>query len=196
MTVMLPARQGSMSHSIRFENCRMIAQILTSQRQGSSCLPFYLGLDREQFYVAIDCCLSTRMLLNDGYLDACNDEDVRQVLLEQRQEEAGELYALLTDYRLGEHESELWIAQIIVAGCMGGGHLWHDLGLQNRTMLNELLNGNFPALAQMNSQDMKWKKFLYRQLCERGGDYICRAPSCQECQSFKDCFGSEEQPHP
>ena len=195
MTVMPSSRQESQRHNIRFDNCRLFALMLSSQRQGKSCLPFYLGLDREQFHAAIECCLSTRTLINDGYLDVCDEEDMRQVLLEQRQQEVDELLALLLDYRLGEHESELWIARIVTAGCMGGGHLWHDLGLLNRTMLNELLNSNFPSLAQANVDDMKWKKFLYRQLCERGGDYVCRAPSCQECRSFSDCFGSEEQPH-
>ncbi|WP_428241812.1 nitrogen fixation protein NifQ [Gynuella sp.] len=177
-------------------NCRWFGQMLSSQRQGQSCLPFYLGLTPEQFVDACKSCVSTRMLINDDYLKPPVEEDIRQLLLEQRQDECEELSALLVDHRRGACDSELWIAQMVVAGCMGGGHLWHDLGLPNRTMLNELLSSNFPSLAQQNVHDMKWKKFLYRQLCERGGDYVCRAPSCQECQSFNDCYGNEEHIYP
>jgi nitrogen fixation protein NifQ len=39
---------------------------------------------------------------------------------------------------------------------------------------------------------MKWKKFLYKQLCEEEGLYVCRAPSCQVCVDYERCYGSEE----
>ncbi|MFM8444786.1 MAG: nitrogen fixation protein NifQ, partial [Methylococcus sp.] len=35
-----------------------------------------------------------------------------------------------------------------------------------------------------------WKKFLYKQLCEAEGIYVCRAPSCGECVDYADCFPS------
>ena len=34
---------------------------------------------------------------------------------------------------------------------------------------------NFPQLARRNTQDMRWKKFLYKQLCEQDGGYVCRS---------------------
>jgi NifQ. len=44
----------------------------------------------------------------------------------------------------------------------------------------------FPA------SDMKWKKFIYKQLCEAEGLYVCRAPSCEVCKDYDQCFGKEE----
>ncbi len=39
---------------------------------------------------------------------------------------------------------------------------------------------------------MKWKKFIYKQLCITEGIYTCRAPSCEVCADYADCFGPEE----
>jgi nitrogen fixation protein NifQ len=50
---------------------------------------------------------------------------------------------------------------------------------------------NFPHLAAKNDRDMKWKRFLYRQLCEREGIHICPAPSCQVCTDYAKCFAPE-----
>ena len=49
----------------------------------------------------------------------------------------------------------------------------------------------FPGLARKNVQDMKWKKFLYRQLCEREQLLICKSPTCAECSDYDLCFGAE-----
>jgi nitrogen fixation protein NifQ len=39
---------------------------------------------------------------------------------------------------------------------------------------------------------MKWKKFFYKQLCEREGVNACKAPSCAACDDYSKCFGSED----
>jgi nitrogen fixation protein NifQ len=39
---------------------------------------------------------------------------------------------------------------------------------------------------------MKWKKFFYKQLCDRAEVKMCPAPSCQVCNDYQNCFGSEE----
>lgn len=59
-------------------------------------------------------------------------------------------------------------------------------------MLSCLLRENFPTLAALNTRDMKWKKFFYRQLCERAGVMICKSPNCAECCDFRACFGPED----
>jgi nitrogen fixation protein NifQ len=61
----------------------------------------------------------------------------------------------------------------------------------NRDELSQLMWLNFPALASLNTGDMKWKKFLYRQFCSREGIYVCPAPSCGQCQEYAKCFGPE-----
>ncbi len=110
----------------------------------------------------------------------------------QRWDEMEELRKLLLDNRTGVTSSELWLADIVVAGCMGDDHLWQDLGLWSRTGLSRLMRENFEPLALRNDKDMKWKKFLYKQLCEAEGIYTCRAPSCEVCADYQVCFGPEE----
>jgi nitrogen fixation protein NifQ len=39
---------------------------------------------------------------------------------------------------------------------------------------------------------MKWKKFFYKQICEREGFKLCKSPSCGECVDYNKCFGPEE----
>ena len=91
-----------------------------------------------------------------------------------------------------EREETFWITSILVAGCLGEDHLWQDMGLWSRQELSGLIAYNFPSVAAANHQDMKWKKFLYKQLCETEGIYVCRAPSCDVCLDYSRCFGSEE----
>jgi len=91
-----------------------------------------------------------------------------------------------------EREETGWLTSILVAGCLGDDHLWQDLGLWSRQDLSGLIAYNFPAVASANTQDMKWKKFLYKQLCESEGIYVCRAPSCDVCVDYPRCFGPED----
>ncbi|MDP1969484.1 MAG: nitrogen fixation protein NifQ [Methylobacter sp.] len=85
-----------------------------------------------------------------------------------------------------------WIIGVIVAGSLGSDHLWQDLGLWSRSQLSAMLQYNFPELAAKNDKDMKWKKFIYKQLCEAEGLYLCRVPSCEVCIDYPKCYGSEE----
>jgi nitrogen fixation protein NifQ len=110
----------------------------------------------------------------------------------RRSEEMEDLHELLMENRTGNSRSEAWMARILVAGCMGDDHLWQHLGLWSRKDLSRLMLENFATLAQRNSKDMKWKKFLYKQLCEAEGIYTCRAPSCEVCVDYQECFGPEE----
>lgn len=98
----------------------------------------------------------------------------------------------MLDARAGIDETEQWLAEIIAAACLGMDHLWQDMGLWSRKELSDLLQRNFPALAVLNDRDMKWKKFLYKQLCDQQGIYVCRAPSCDVCADYNVCFGPEE----
>ncbi|MES9842985.1 MAG: nitrogen fixation protein NifQ, partial [Candidatus Thiodiazotropha endolucinida] len=93
--------------------------------------------------------------------------------------------------RTTHSQSETWMTDIVIAGCLGSDHLWQDLGLWERSDLSRLMLENFRPLAIRNTQDMKWKKFLYKQLCETEGIYTCRAPSCEVCADYAACFGPE-----
>ena len=83
------------------------------------------------------------------------------------------------------------LAAIIARRALRPNHLWQDLGLRHRRELSWLMSRHFEGLAAKNSQDMKWKKFLYRTICRDEGFVLCTAPSCGECSDFDRCFGDE-----
>lgn len=84
------------------------------------------------------------------------------------------------------------MAETVAVACLGDNHLWQDLQLSHRGELSALMLHWFPAVAARNTRDMKWKKFLYKQLCEREELFICKAPSCAVCVDRPICFGPED----
>ena len=111
-----------------------------------------------------------------------------QTLILQRQAECRELEAWLQGYVRPEVRE---MATIIAHACMGFRHLWEDLGLESRQLLRSLMTDCFPELVTLNQQDMRWKKFFYRQRCEQEGGYLCRAPSCHACHERANCFATD-----
>ncbi len=106
-------------------------------------------------------------------------------------DEEQQLRALFERYRVDGSRETAWLASILARRSMSPNHLWQDLGLQSRAELNRLLRSYFPALAERNLHNMKWKKFFYRCLCELDGFTLCAAPSCAECADYASCFGEE-----
>jgi nitrogen fixation protein NifQ len=87
-----------------------------------------------------------------------------------------------------------WLAHAIATACMGANHLWQDMGLPSRDALNALMQQHFTSLKARNAQNMRWKKFLYRELCVQAEILICKSPSCQQCVDEPVCFGAEQGP--
>ncbi len=106
--------------------------------------------------------------------------DVRQLLLDHADPAAGTPEAIA--------DTAEWVA----VACLGDNHLWQDLRFASRAELSALMRRWFPALVAKNRHDMKWKKFLYKQLCEREELFICKAPSCAVCSDRPVCFGPED----
>lgn len=161
-----------------------LARILASWLLGQGVLPDWLGLAEAEF----------RRLLEMHFpaFDPAAICNPGRPLDPQRQDEMQDLHKLLLENRSGQNESEIWLADIVIAGCLGEDHLWQDLGLWNRAELSTLMWQNFRPLALCNDKDMKWKKFLYKQLCGTAGVITCRAPSCAVCADYANCFGPEE----
>lgn len=175
-------------------NTELLARIIAAQRAGNSCLPLHLGLDLSTFGAMMRRHFPGKLFwlaLHSTHDDAFQRGTLRQQLFEIRSDEWRDLRDLLLDGRRNVDESEIWLASIVAAGCLGGDHLWRDMGLSSRTQLGELLRHNFPGIALRNERDMKWKKFFYKQLCEQEGGYVCRSPSCEQCVAYDDCFGIE-----
>ncbi len=106
-------------------------------------------------------------------------------------DEFDELVALLLEHRATPSEPGAWLAYAIATAAMGENHLWQDMGLPSRKLLSELMREHFPTLAAKNTGDMKWKKFFYRQLCERAEVPVCKSPHCAQCCDYGICFGEE-----
>lgn len=106
--------------------------------------------------------------------------------------EFDEIVDLLLEHRSTPSEQGAWLAYAIATASMGENHLWQDLGLPNRKVLSQLMQEHFAPLAAKNSGDMKWKKFFYRQLCERAEVPICKSPHCAACCDYSICFGPED----
>lgn len=188
--LMVPAT--STAPTERSPNVGWLEQILLSQRDGHSCLPLHLGLDAQTHAALIQASfpdLASQYGSAPARAEECHA--LRAELLELRRDEWQELRDLLLGNRRGIDAHEPALASIVAAACLGGGHLWHDLGLTSRDQLRELLEYNFPQLAGRNVKNMRWKKFFYKQLCEQDGGYVCRSPNCEDCPTYHDCFGEE-----
>ncbi|TAN48627.1 MAG: nitrogen fixation protein NifQ [Methylococcaceae bacterium] len=159
--------------------------MLASWCVGEGVLPDFLGLEPKQFRA-----LQARYFKGiriTGRATSGRRPDFSRML--EREDLLG---MLMAHAGTADREETHWIAGILVAGCLGDDHLWQDLGLWSRVELSGLIAHNFPTLAAKNTQDMKWKKFLYKQLCEAEGIRACRAPSCEVCVDYRVCFGPEE----
>ncbi len=107
-------------------------------------------------------------------------------------DEYQDLLDLLLAFRADSSAAGTWLCHAVASAAMREEHLWQDMGLPSRKILSQLLTENFPLLAAMNTGDMKWKKFFYRQLCQRAEIPICKSPNCADCSDYGLCFGQEE----
>lgn len=165
-------------------NAHWFAQILASWLVGEGALPDALGLGIEQYQKLLAHCFP------GYYLGRFAASGIR--LDHTRLQERQDIATLLRPYAEQPTIETEWVISIIVAACLGSDHLWQDMGLWSRAELSALLTYHFPALVERNVHDMKWKKFLYKQLCDAEGVYVCRAPSCEYCQDYLQCYGEEE----
>lgn len=174
------AKVANQASQIRQHNRDLIARMIAGQVAGYGHLPNGLGLELADYKKLL------RQLNLSSALPAGPERAWETV------PEYDDLINLLLQCRANQDESEVAIAQIIAYGCSGNEHLWQDLGLWSRNDLSRLMNYNFPVLAELNVGDMKWKKFIYKQLCAREGIYVCPAPSCAQCGDHARCFAPEE----
>ena len=162
------------------KNAEWFAQILASWQVGVGALPNFLGLTPPQFQ---------QLLAQRFPTYSLSIFPLRQNPDFSRMTEKAELEQLLRGFASIQNEDTDWLIAIIVASCLGNNHLWQDLGLFNRDALSALLKQNFPELVTQNVYDMKWKKFIYKQLCETEGIYVCRSSSFEYFKDYLNCFG-------
>jgi nitrogen fixation protein NifQ len=185
-------------HAAGAGNDTAFAAMIATRAAGGGALPPWLGLEPAAFRCLLRHHFPT---LRPGTLlsrvggvpvhaaTAADDRFAAQSV--DRRDERDDLIQLMLMHKAGSSPSEVWMAHVVAAGCMGSDHLWEDLGLRTRAQLTDLMRRNYPTLAVRNVKDMKWKRFLYKQLCEAEGIYTCRAPSCEVCRDYDVCFGPE-----
>lgn len=141
--------------------------------------PLIRGLDAAAFAQLRDACLPGLMLENGAAPESPEDEfaDLRDLLL---------------DHASPRDALAQWLACAIATAAQRDNHLWQDMGLPSRRELSAILQQRFGSLAALNVGDMKWKKFFYRQLCQRAEVLICKSPSCAVCCDYAVCFGPEQ----
>lgn len=162
--------------------------IIQSYLSNKSSLPPYLNLDPTIF---AHLCTQFGITIPDNF---CHETEKRQLiaeLAELRSAEQQDLMSLLSSYCSVSNAYTEQMSIVLSAACMGSQHLWKDLGMPERPLLTQLFGFFYPELRAMNNKNMRWKRFLYRQLCSSGGDYVCRAPSCETCTSFSECFADD-----
>lgn len=183
--ILVSAMRGIYSHLTAYARGRVnddpVACMFATWHCGGGALPERMGLSMNEF----------RSMMDHHFPGAPYEmPDAEHVAQPDRSDEIDEIYRLLLLNRANQSDSELWIAMVIAIGCMGSDHLWQDMGLWSRRDLTSLMNRNFPSLR--NDKNMKWKKYLYKQLCETEGIYTCRSPSCEVCADYQLCFSTEE----
>ena len=151
-----------------------------SQRYDNCATPLIRGLGPMEFQRLMKSCFPG-MTLDNGENAPFDGVD-----------EFDDLVALLSECRVTDSEALRWLSHAVATAALGDNHLWQDMGLPGRALLTHLMASCFPVLAARNAADMKWKKFFYRQLCERAGILLCKSPNCGVCSDFGDCFGPEE----
>lgn len=163
-----------------------LADLLWRFQTGRSQLPKFMGLTAEQYQQLLVQYNVPSVVI--GLLQQ-QRQTVLSELLALREEECRALEQWLLTY---QQAGVAPMARIIAVASMGYNHLWQDLGLDSRESLRSLMQCCFPELVALNSQNMRWKKFFYRQQCALGGHYLCRSPSCDDCVERDRCFAPEE----
>lgn len=180
LTGMLPANADT-SNDFSFDR-HVLASILAAGVMEGGLLFEKVGLSSDELAALLEQNFpSVRIKGDDLLLGSKRDNNdevtmVRDLLLAQRSTEG---------------DTGRWLAAMIARRVMEPNHLWEDLGLRNRGELSRLLNRHFARLARRNVNNMRWKRFFYRTLCEEEGLILCTTPVCTECKDFNHCFGDE-----
>jgi nitrogen fixation protein NifQ len=147
-----------------------------------------LGLSHQAFSELLATCFPgvDQRLLNDTLADAPS--------LPQPNDE---IRAIVTAYvpQQGSAVAQSmarWLAAMITARSAHPGHLWVSMGLFHRPELTAAIRRHLPSMAAANNKGMRWKRFLFKTLCDQSGAMLCKSPNCGECSDYALCFAPEE----
>jgi len=158
---------------------RLLLHALAEAKRLGVSVESRLGLSGERLSAA------AQLVHTDLFLDLSSgpfaEEDEEEVMIRQ----------LLLQNCSGPGAVSEWLAYVIARRGMESNHLWEDLGLAERPDLTKLLLRHFAPLASKNTRNMRWKRFLYRSLCEAEGFSMCPSPTCDACSEFHICYSDD-----
>ncbi|QQO24752.1 nitrogen fixation protein NifQ [Bradyrhizobium diazoefficiens] len=168
-------------HDSSFDR-HVLASILAAGAMEGGLLFEKVGLSGDELTALLKKNFPSARIKGDDWLPGSKRDDNDEVTM---------VRDLLLARRSTEGDTGRWLAAMIARRVMEPNHLWSDLGLRNRGELSRLLNRHFGPLARRNVNNMRWKRFFYRTLCEDEGLILCTTPVCTECKDFNHCFGDE-----
>ena len=89
--------------------------------------------------------------------------------------------------------ASLILARMIAARAAHPGHLWVAMGLFARPELSAAIGRHLPSLLAANHKKMRWKRYLFKQVCEMNGGLMCKSPVCGNCSDYVLCFAPEDE---
>jgi nitrogen fixation protein NifQ len=158
---------------------RLLLHALAEAKQLGGSIESRLGLDGDRLNAAAHFVHMDLFIKSSPAVHADEDEEevmVRQILLQNCS---------------GPGQVSEWLAYVVARRGMEPNHLWEDLGLAERPDLTKLLLRHFAPLACKNTRNMRWKRFLYRSLCEAEGFSMCPSPTCDACSEFHICYSDD-----
>lgn len=163
-----------------------LRRLLAQYESGAASFPFHMGLSSAAWRA-----LLVQMGWSAASLTPAHQQ--RLILLTElqshRKAECDQLAAWLFEHLVDDAAP---MHRMIASASLGFNHLWQDLGLDSRAELRELMTDCFPSLVALNVNNMRWKKFFYRQRClHSDGELVCRSPSCDACCEWAHCFAPE-----
>ena len=160
----------------------VIACIVSVAASEAGALTERLGLTREDLEAL------RANYFGDYFLDLQRDEDAADAadLVESQL-----VQDILLEHLSPQDQEGRWVAAMIARRALEPNHLWEDLGLRNRAELTRLMERRFASLAARNDKNMRWKRFIYRLMCENDGFVMCATPVCTNCADYPSCFGEE-----
>lgn len=180
LTGMHPA-DADISNDFSFDR-HLLACILAAGVMEGGCLFEKVGLSSDELAALLEENFPSVRIKGDDLLLGSKRDDNDEVTM---------VRDLLLAQRSTAGETGRWLAAMIARRVMEPNHLWADLGLRDRGELSRLLNRHFGPLARRNVNNMRWKRFFYRTLCEEEGLILCTTPVCTKCKDFNHCFGDE-----
>lgn len=169
---------------------RAIAGVMRNAQQGE--LPLFawtLGLSQPQLLRMFECCFPEVGMLEPMPRRAY------AVLADTVPQTFGQLVDLLLAHREPSADPAYcdWLARAVAAACFGDRHLWEDLGLDGRNAVSCLLEQYFRPLYLRNTQDLRWKRFLFAELGAAHGKTDYHPPGCSRCDQQARCFQDTAQ---